>query len=103
MLALIERYRRALETRDLNELAAVYSDFSAEQRTAQERYFDNVRDLKVRIESPDVAVVGDEAVVSYTRSDTFIDTRTGREMHATVRLTKILQRVAGEWKMTPGK
>jgi class 3 adenylate cyclase/TolB-like protein/ketosteroid isomerase-like protein len=99
ILATIERYRRAMESRDLEALAAVYLDFPAEQRAAQQRYFENVRDLKVLIENPDIAVIGDEAVVSYTRDDTFVDARTGRPMHASVRLTKILRHVDGEWKM----
>jgi ketosteroid isomerase-like protein/TolB-like protein len=96
----IERYRRAMEARDLPALGAVYTEFSAEQQAAQERYFANVRDLKISIDNPDIAVVGDEAVVSYTRADDFVDVRTGRPMHVAVRLTKILRRQNGEWRMT---
>jgi ketosteroid isomerase-like protein len=59
-----------------------------------------VRDLKISVDNPDIAVVGDEAVVSYTRTDDFVDARTGRPMHVAVRLTKILrQQPNGEWKM----
>jgi len=50
-----------------------------------------------------VDVVGDEAVVSYTRTDDFLDVRTGRPMHVAVRLTKILRKVNGEWKVAGGK
>jgi len=70
-----------------------------EKQAAQERYFANVRDLKISIDNPDVAVVGDEAVVSYTRTDDFTDARTGRPMHVAVRLTKILRQQNGEWRM----
>jgi TolB-like protein/ketosteroid isomerase-like protein len=103
ILAVIESYRRATESRQMQELAAVYTNFPPEQQAAQQRYFDNVRELRVGIDNVDMAVVGDEAVVSYTRTDDFLDARTGRPMHVAVRLTKTLRRVEGAWKMASGK
>jgi adenylate cyclase len=103
ILDVIERYRRATEARDLAALAALYKQFSAEQQAAQERYFENVRDLKVAIDNPEIAVVGDEAVVSYTRTDDFTDARTGRPMHVAVRLTKVLTHTDDGWRMAAGK
>ena len=103
ILAVIEAYRRATESRQMQELAAVYTTFPPEQQAAQQRYFDNVRELHVVIDNVDMAVVGDEAVVSYTRTDDFLDVRTGRPMHVAVRLTKTLRRVDGAWKMASGK
>jgi adenylate cyclase len=103
ILAVIESYRRATESRQMPELAAVYTAFAPEQQAAQQRYFDNVRDLHVVIDNVDMAVVGDEAVVSYTRTDDFLDVRTGRPMHVAVRLTKTLRRVDGAWKMAAAK
>ncbi len=99
----IEHYRRATEAHELDALAALHSQFTAEQRAAQQRYFENVRDLKVAIENVDIAVVGDEAVVSYTRTDDFADAKTGRPMHASVRITKTLRQDQGEWKLAGGK
>ena len=103
ILAVIELYRRATESRQIPELAAVYTAFPPEQQAAQQRYFDNVRDLHVGIDNIDMAVVGDEAVVSYTRTDDFLDVRTGRPMHVAVRLTKTLRRVNGAWKMAAAR
>ena len=100
---MLEQYRRATESRELQALAAVYVDFPPEQQAAQQRYFENVRDLKVTIDNVDIAVVGDEAVVSYTRTDDFADARTGRPMHVSVRLTKVLRRTDGTWKLAAGK
>ena len=100
---LLERYRQATETKEVQALAAVYTEFSPEQQAAQQRYFDNVRDLRVALANVEVAVVGDEAVVSYTRIDDFLDARTGRPIHVAVRLTKILRKVNGEWKVAGGK
>src|SRR5438094_6848185 len=87
ILAVLERYRRATEARELPALAAVYVDFPPERQAAQRRYFENVRDLKVAIENVDIAVVGEEAVVSYTRTDDFADVRTGRQKHVTIQIT----------------
>ncbi len=45
----------------------------------------------------EAAVVGEEAVVSYTRTDDFVDVQTGRPGHVSVRLTKTLRQVNGRW------
>ncbi len=104
ILGLLERYRRATEARDVAALAALHVEYPAEQRAAQQRYFDNVRgDLRVAIEDVDVVVVGDEAVASYTRTDDFTDARSGRPMHVTVRPTKVLRRRDGVWRLTSGQ
>lgn len=99
ILAVLERYRQATEAGQLQALAALYAEFPPEQQAAQQRYFANVHDLKVAIENVDIAVVGDEAVVSYTRTDDFADARTGRPMHVAVRLTKILRKNDGDWRL----
>jgi class 3 adenylate cyclase/TolB-like protein/ketosteroid isomerase-like protein len=97
----LEQYRKATEAGEIDQLAMVYLEFTAEQEAAQQRYFENVRDLQVGVENVDIAVVGDEAVVSYTRIDDFTDVRTGRPMHVSVRLTKMLQRADDGWKFAP--
>jgi ketosteroid isomerase-like protein len=55
----------------------------------------------VQLGEIDIAVVGDEAVVSYTRTDHFVDRRTGRPMEIAVRLTRMLVRHDGQWKLKP--
>jgi len=95
--AFLERYRRATEARDVAALGAMYVAFSPEQRAALERYFGGVRDLRVAIDHVEAAVVGDEAAVTYARTDDFVDVQTGRPGHVTVRLTKTLRRVDGRW------
>lgn len=96
---LLERYRRAMEQRDLDAMAAIYLDYSDEQRGAQEAYFENVRDLRVAIADVEVVVLGDEAIASFTRTDDFVDGETGEPMHMVVRLTKNLERRDGTWRM----
>jgi ketosteroid isomerase-like protein len=99
----IERYRQAMEAGQVEGLAMLYAEFSDEQRAAQERYFQGIKDLRVAIDNVDIAVVGDEAVVSYTRTDDFVDARTGRPMHVAVRLTKTLKQDQGAWRLAGGK
>jgi class 3 adenylate cyclase/TolB-like protein len=101
--AVLEAYRKATEAHEMPALAALYVEFSPDQQAAQQRYFDNVKDLKMGISDVDAVVVGDDAVVSYTRTDDFTDARTGRPVHVQVRLTKNLKRTASGWKIGAGK
>ena len=101
--AVLEAYRQATEAHEITAVAAVYVEFSPDQQAAQQRYFDNVKDLKIAISDVDAVVVGDDAVVSYTRTDDFTDVRTGRPLHVQVRLTKNLKRTAGGWRLAAGK
>jgi TolB-like protein len=103
VMALLREYREATERRDVEGVAALYVDLSAGQRAALERFFANVRDLKVAIDRVDALVVGDEAVVNYTRTDDFIDVPTSQPQHVSVRLTKSLRRVGGRWRFTAAR
>lgn len=96
----LESYRRATESKQIHAIAALYTEFPAEQQAAQMKYFENIRDLHVTLDHIDVVVVGGEAVASYTRTDDFIDARTGRPMHVAVRLTKTLRNENGSWKLS---
>lgn len=95
--AFLEGYRRATEAGDIAALAPMYADFSAEQRSALVRYFAGVRSLRVAIDNVEIAVVGDEAVTSYSRIDDFVDAKTGRPLHVAVSVTKTLTRARGGW------
>jgi hypothetical protein len=50
-----------------------------------------------------VAIAGDQAMVSYTRIDDFVDARTRRPMHVSGRVTKLLRRRDGRWQLAPGR
>lgn len=103
ILAFLERYRQALAGGDVDGLVPLFAGLTDDQRAAQSRYFANVKELQVAIADVDFAVVGDEAIVSYTRTDEFVDKRTGRPMEISVRLTKTLVRSGSEWKLVPGE
>jgi TolB-like protein/ketosteroid isomerase-like protein len=97
--ALLEAYRAALEAESVERLAALHVDMTDRQRGRLERYFANVRDLEVRLSGIDVAVAGDEALVSYTREDAFVDERSGRPVHLDTRLSRLLAKRDGVWKI----
>ena len=103
ILAFIERYRRATEAGDVAVLATMYATFPDAQRDALTSYYNGVRDLRVTIDNVETAVVGDEAVVSYSRTDDFVDVWSGRQMHVALRATKTLARKDGAWVLTTGK
>jgi ketosteroid isomerase-like protein len=101
--AVLERYRQATDAGDVAAIGAVFLAFTPEQQAAQQRYFDNAKDMKVTIADIDAVVVGDEAIAGYTRTGDFTDARTGRPMHVQVRLSKTLKRTGAGWRIAPGK
>jgi TolB-like protein len=103
IVAFLERYRRATEAGDVRALATMYATFTEAQRAALASYYAGVRDLRVAIDNVVIAVVGGEAVVSYSRTDDFVDVLTGRPMHVALRVTKTVARKDGAWVLTAGR
>lgn len=99
--AFLERYRTATERGDVAAIAALYEDFPPAQRAALKSYFASVRNLHVQLEVRDVGVTGDDATVSYTRTDEFEHASTGRPMRLEVNLTKKLRRGPSGWRFLP--
>ena len=99
--ALLEEYRRAIQARDVMPFAALYVDFTPAQRACLGRYFATVRDLRVHFDDVDLAIAGDQGVVSYTRVDDFVDIPTERPQHLSLRVTRPLRRVNGRWRFAP--
>ena len=69
------------------------------QRQALGRYFESADALKVRLSGIDVVVEGDEALATFTREDVFTDARSGREVHLEVRVSSLLAKEDGVWKI----
>jgi TolB-like protein len=99
----LEKYRRACEQKDLDLLRSVYDDLTPAQIDANRKYFQNARNLAVSFEEIDIALGQNEAAVSYTRKDRFIDNETQRPTKVEVRLTKILVLIDGTWKIASGR
>jgi TolB-like protein/ketosteroid isomerase-like protein len=99
----LEKYRQAYEKKDLTLLDSVYDMLTPAQREANAKYFQQTQDLRVTIRDVDIAISGDEAAVSYTREDFFVDAKTGQNAKLAVRFTKFLVRTENTWKIASGK
>jgi hypothetical protein len=101
--ALLERYRRAVESKNLDEVAGAYVTFSDRQRTALRTYLDTANDLAVEIS--DITITPQEGgyLVSFVRRDQFTDASSGRPVRLEVRLTKVLVREQSSWKIGSGQ
>ncbi|MFN8545260.1 MAG: adenylate/guanylate cyclase domain-containing protein [Candidatus Binatia bacterium] len=95
----LSQWAAALQSKNLDGVAAVSVAMDDTQRAALARYFENADRLQVSVGDLDVLVAGDEALVTFTRKDAFLDKRSGREMQLEVRLSAELARQAGNWKM----
>jgi hypothetical protein len=96
---LLRRYALALESKQPDALAALQVEMDDAQRASLGRYFAIATDLHVQVSDIDVLVEGDDAVVTFTREDTFTDAPSGRTMHLEVRVSGRLVKQAGAWKI----
>lgn len=96
---LLKRYSSALEAKKVEEFADLHVDLNERQRDSLRRYFDNAEDLHVRISSIDIAVNDGEALATFTRTDQFREAPTGRSVELEVRLSSILTKQNGHWKI----
>jgi len=96
---LLEEYRRALEHKDLDRLATLYVSFSEQRRDALRAYLDNAADFAVELVDVTVSSHGTDMAVSFTRRDRFIDRASGKPVRLEVRLTRIVVREDGTWKI----
>jgi hypothetical protein len=97
--AVLERYRVALEARDVEALAPLQTGMTAEQRAALVRYFANTRDLTVQLSRIEILLAGDDALATMTREDTFRDAATGERTVLKVRVSIRLERREGTWRL----
>ena len=100
---LLERYRRAVEGKNLDDVAAVYVTFSDRQRTALRTYLDTANDLAVEITDVSITPQDGGVLVSFVRRDQFTDASSGRPVRLEVRLTKVLVREQAAWKIGSGQ
>lgn len=102
VIEFLEEYRRAHEQKDLDRLAALYVSLSARQREALRAYLDTADRLTVELADVRIEPHEYDVAVSYTRRDRFVDRESGKAQRVEVRLTKILVREGGKWKIAGG-
>lgn len=101
--AMLERYRQAVEVKNVDAVAALYVAFSERQRDALRAYLATANDLVVEL--ADISITPQDAgvVVSFTRRDRFTDAKSGRPVRLEVRLTKVLLQEQSTWKIGSGQ
>jgi ketosteroid isomerase-like protein len=95
----VKQYGAAIQAKDMDQLARVLVDLNNQQRSAHQRYFESAEDLAVEISDLDVLIDGDEALVTFTRKDSFKETKSGRDRTLEVRLNSLMKREDGAWKI----
>lgn len=97
----LEGYRQAFERRNLDDLGRYYADFAPQQRAALQRYFENADQLQVTFSDIQIAIIGEQAAVSLSRRDQFIDHKSGERQQVVVRVTKLFLKGTAGWQMVP--
>jgi hypothetical protein len=96
---LLQRYAQALQSKQPEALAVLQVEMDDAQRTSLTRYFAIATNLVVEVREVDVLVEGGDAVVTFTREDTFVDAPSGRAMRLEVRVSGRLVKREGAWKI----
>ena len=96
---LLERYRASLESKNVDQIAAIYVEMSPSMRDALTRYFATADELKISFSNYDILVEGTEAVATFTRNDEFKDARSGRDVHLEVRMSSVVTKQTGGWRI----
>ena len=96
---LLERYRTALESEDMARVESLHVALPDPMRDALRHYFQSAAHLQVQFSKLDIVVEGDEALATFTRSDDFLDAETGTPVHLEVRVSNVLARQDGGWKI----
>src|SRR5438445_5363162 len=96
---LLERYRTALESKSMEQISAIYVEVTPSMRDALTRYFATADNLTVRFSNFDILIEGNEAVATFTRNDEFKDAHSGRDMQLEVRVSSVVAKQDGGWKI----
>ena len=101
IIELLRQYQEALKAKSPERCAELQVEMTDPQRDKLQRYFDNAEGLSVeiKISDADIAVEGNEAVATFTRTDKFKEIPTGRDVQLEVRLSSLLTKQDGRWKI----
>jgi len=100
--ALLLEYQEALQAKQIDRLVPLHVEINDRQHDSLERYFSNARDLHVNIvlTDADIVIVGDaEAMATFTRTDDFTEVGTDKPVQLEVRITSVLTKQDGQWRI----
>jgi tRNA A-37 threonylcarbamoyl transferase component Bud32 len=99
--AWIQAYCSAFQRKDTNALLALGHLSSQNEASRLREALEAMRGLKVSCSNPSIRVNGDQAVVSFDRTDHWTDPRGTEIERALPRITKTLQWSNGRWVAAP--
>jgi ketosteroid isomerase-like protein len=95
--AALERYARAIESRDLDRLRSAYPGLTQQQADAWRAFFENVSDLSISLTVTAVETTGDLATADVEAVQEF---RTNQQARRNFTFRATLERTASEWRIT---
>src|SRR5262249_50548100 len=87
---LLDRYRSALEQKDLEGISRLYVELTPSMRDAFAQYFRDAVGLKVQFSNYDIVIEGGEALATFTRVDTFKDVEDGHDVRLQVQVNSLI-------------
>jgi TolB-like protein len=96
---LLESYRASLVEKKPEALSGIFVTVSPEMEEAHRRYLGSADDLSIEFSDYDILIDGAEALATFTRTDDFVDTKSGRKMHLEIRISSLLEKSGTEWKI----
>ncbi len=97
--AVIQRYARALESKQLSEVRAVYPGMRAEQETQFTQTLRTLEQLRVVLRIGSLGIVGDEATAAVSGTYDFYSPENRRTEHLPVNFTATLDRGPNGWQI----
>lgn len=97
--AVIQRYARALESKQLSEVRAVYPGMRPEQETQFTQTLRTLEQLRVVLRIGSLGVVGDEATAAISGTYDFYSPENRRTEHLPVNFTATLDRGTNGWQI----
>jgi serine/threonine-protein kinase len=95
----LERYRTLLVEKKPEALGGVFVAVSPEMDRAHRTYLESAEELSVEFSDYEILVDRDEALATFTRTDDFVEAKSGRRMHLEIRISSLLERSDAEWKI----
>jgi serine/threonine-protein kinase len=92
----LDRYKRALEARNLDAVKRLWPTVSSAQESAMRYEFQNTKSIEVEILNPQITIAGSTATVQFTRRYRLL-TKDGQRPETESRTTMILHRNGSGW------
>jgi hypothetical protein len=96
----LKSYESTLASGRVEEIVKLYVDGDHGRKAELDDYFTTaIKDLVVRLDDVAIEVRGDRAEVSFKRTDSFVDRKSGNKVEKSVLLDRQLQRSGQGWQI----